>query len=257
MYADGERNAQRGVRQQTVREEHTGVFSCRNTAMDGDTQLLTETQLTARQRAAELLSSPRNRQRLAIAAGLIFLLLAARFVMDRAAYVSTSDARIAADMIAVSTDISGRITSVAVSEGDRVAAGDVLYTIDDREAVFMLPFDPDGELLELSNPISEDMAAMRRSLLPGLVRVLGENVRRQQDRIRLFELGTRFLWNDGALEERLSLAGLAWGPAAAEQWGLDRRQVDFFDVKADLEALLALGALGLLGYSRLFRRPAS
>ena len=106
--------------------------------MDGDSQLLTETQLTARQRAAELLSSPRNRQRIAIAAGLIFLLLAVRFVMDRAAYVSTSDARIAADMIAVSTDISGRITSVAVSEGDRVTAGDVLYTIDDREAVFTL-----------------------------------------------------------------------------------------------------------------------
>jgi membrane fusion protein (multidrug efflux system) len=41
-------------------------------------------------------------------------------------------------MIAVSTDISGRITGVAVSEGDRVKAGDVIYTIDDREAVFLL-----------------------------------------------------------------------------------------------------------------------
>ena len=106
--------------------------------MDGDTQLLTETRLTVRQRAAELLSAPRNRQRIAIAAGLLLLLLTARIVMDRAAYVSTSDARIAADMIAVSTDISGRITSVAVSEGDRVATGDVLYTIDDREAAFLL-----------------------------------------------------------------------------------------------------------------------
>jgi phenylalanyl-tRNA synthetase beta chain len=83
---------------------------------------------------------------------------------------------------------------------------------------------------------------MRRSLLPGLARVLGENVRRQQDRVRLFELGTLFLWNDGALEERLSLAGLAWGLAVPEQWGSDRRQVDFFDVKGDLEALLSLAA---------------
>lgn len=106
--------------------------------MDGDTQLLPETTLTARQRAAVLLKSPRARQRIAIIAVLLFLLLAVRFVMDRAAYVSTADARIAADMIAVSTDISGRITGRAVSEGDRVVAGDVLYTIDDREAVFML-----------------------------------------------------------------------------------------------------------------------
>ncbi len=106
--------------------------------MDGDRQLLTENTLTVRQRAAAFLKSPRTRQRFAIVAALLFILLAVRFVMDRAAYVSTADARIAADMIAVSTDISGRITSVAVSEGDRVAAGDVLYTIDDREAVFML-----------------------------------------------------------------------------------------------------------------------
>jgi phenylalanyl-tRNA synthetase beta chain len=111
------------------------------------------------------------------------------------------------------------------------------------DASLQRAFDPEGELLALANPISEDMAAMRRSLLPGLARVLGENVRRQQDRVRLFELGTRFLWNDGVLEERLSLAGLAWGLALPEQWGSDRRQVDFFDVKGDLEALLALAAV--------------
>lgn len=72
------------------------------------------------------------------AAALILLILGIRFLMDRGAYVSTSDARIAAEMIAVSTDISGRITSVQVKEGDRVSAGDILYTIDDREAVFTL-----------------------------------------------------------------------------------------------------------------------
>jgi phenylalanyl-tRNA synthetase beta chain len=86
------------------------------------------------------------------------------------------------------------------------------------------------------------MAVMRRTLLPGLARVLGENVRRQQDRVRLFELGATFLWNEGVLEERLTLAGLAWGLAAPEQWGIERRQVDFYDVKADLEALLSLAS---------------
>ncbi|WP_321490797.1 HlyD family secretion protein [uncultured Hyphomonas sp.] len=77
---------------------------------------------------------------MALIAGLVLLvlLLLVRFMADRAAYVSTSDARIAADMIAVSTDISGKITSQRVSSGDMVKAGDVLYTIDDREAAYTL-----------------------------------------------------------------------------------------------------------------------
>ncbi|MBA3068760.1 MAG: HlyD family secretion protein [Hyphomonas sp.] len=106
--------------------------------MDGDTQLLTEAPPTLRQQATSLLKSPRARRWMAAGAALVFLLVTVRFLLDRAAYVSTADARVAADMIAVSTDISGRITSVAVSEGDQVTAGDVLYTIDDREAVFTL-----------------------------------------------------------------------------------------------------------------------
>ena len=98
-------------------------------------------QLAPRRRFGQLRQTLRKpRVRLAIAAGvaLLVLLLLARFMADRAAYVSTSDARIAADMIAVSTDISGRITSQRVSVGDTVKAGDVLYTIDDREAAFTL-----------------------------------------------------------------------------------------------------------------------
>lgn len=106
--------------------------------MDGDTQLLTENPLTARQRAAALFKSARVRRQGAIGATLILVLLAGLFMVDRGAYVSTADARIAADMIAVSTDISGRITSVTASEGDRVSAGDALYTIDDREAQYLL-----------------------------------------------------------------------------------------------------------------------
>ncbi|MEX1251715.1 MAG: efflux RND transporter periplasmic adaptor subunit [Hyphomonas sp.] len=106
--------------------------------MDGDTQLLTENPLTAQQRAAALLRSPRVRRQAAFAATLVLILLAGMFVIDRGAYVSTADARIAADMIAVSTDISGRITSVTVSEGDRVSVGDPIYTIDDREAAYTL-----------------------------------------------------------------------------------------------------------------------
>ena len=107
--------------------------------MEGDSQpFAVEAQTTARQRAVAYAKSPRGRLVIGSVAALLLIVFAARFLMDRAAYVSTSDARVAAEMIALSTDISGRITSVQVKEGDRVAAGDILYTIDDREAVFTL-----------------------------------------------------------------------------------------------------------------------
>jgi phenylalanyl-tRNA synthetase beta chain len=100
--------------------------------------------------------------------------------------------------------------------------------------------DPATEALELSNPISAELSVMRSSLWPGLLQALLENVRRQQDRVRLFEIGTRFIVGAGQLTERQSIAGIAWGRAAAEQWGLPGREVDFFDAKSDVEALLAL-----------------
>ena len=112
--------------------------------MQGDGQTFTtepDTSVTApslRAMLAAQLKQPRVRMGLALAAALVAGVLLIRFLADRAAYVSTSDARIAADMIAVSTDISGRITSVRVGEGDTVKAGDVLYTIDDREAEYTL-----------------------------------------------------------------------------------------------------------------------
>jgi phenylalanyl-tRNA synthetase beta chain len=101
-------------------------------------------------------------------------------------------------------------------------------------------FAPQGEALALANPISSDLAVMRRSLWPGLILALRENLRRQQDRVRLFEMGTRFEVEQGRMTERLSLAGLAWGEARPEQWGEASRGVDYYDVKADVEALLSL-----------------
>jgi phenylalanyl-tRNA synthetase beta chain len=101
-------------------------------------------------------------------------------------------------------------------------------------------FAPEGAALALSNPISADLAVMRRSLWPGLVLALRDNLRRQQERVRLFELGTRFETGTGDMIESLSLAGLAWGEAWPEQWGTTGRPADFYDVKADLVALLSL-----------------
>ncbi len=100
---------------------------------------------------------------------------------------------------------------------------------------------PDREVLALANPIASDLSVMRVSLWPGLLRAALENQHRQQDRIRLFERGTRFAMDHGSLEEVDSLAGLALGPRLPEQWGIPpeaRGGVDFFDVKADVESML-------------------
>jgi phenylalanyl-tRNA synthetase beta chain len=101
---------------------------------------------------------------------------------------------------------------------------------------------PDVRGRALSNPIASDLAVMRVSLWPGLLRAALENQRRQQDRIRLFEHGARFAPVDGSVHEVDSLAGIAVGHRLPEQWSLPRDMrapVDFFDVKGDLEALLA------------------
>ena len=103
---------------------------------------------------------------------------------------------------------------------------------------------PQTDALPLANPIASDLAVMRVSLWPGLLRAALENQRRQQDRVRLFEHGTRFVTEDGKLREIDSIAGIALGPRLPEQWGAKRESVDFFDVKADVEALAAAtGAL--------------
>ena len=97
----------------------------------------------------------------------------------------------------------------------------------------------------IANPIASDMAVMRASLWPGLVKVAMENLRRQQDRVRLFEHGSRF---DAGTETGL-LSGIAIGSRRPEQWGASSQPVDFFDVKQDVDALIArTGASEEFGY---------
>jgi phenylalanyl-tRNA synthetase beta chain len=99
---------------------------------------------------------------------------------------------------------------------------------------------PATEGLPLANPIASDLSVMRVSLWPGLLRAALENQRRQQDRIRLFEHGAKFAVEEGGIREVDSLAGVATGTRLPEQWGIPRETrvpVDFYDVKADLQAL--------------------
>jgi len=97
---------------------------------------------------------------------------------------------------------------------------------------------PGERALVLANPISADLAEMRVSLWPGLVGAVLENQRRQQPRVRLFEIGRKFLLEEGGLREVDVVAGVAAGSALPEQWGVHPGAVDFFDVRADLEALM-------------------
>ncbi|EFQ62332.1 MULTISPECIES: phenylalanine--tRNA ligase subunit beta [Pseudomonas] len=105
-------------------------------------------------------------------------------------------------------------------------------------------FNPGVEPLLLANPISNDMAAMRSSLWPGLVKALSHNLNRQQDRVRMFESGLRFVGQLDGLKQEPMLAGVVCGSRLPEGWAQGRDAVDFFDVKADVEAVLGFaGAL--------------
>ena len=108
------------------------------------------------------------------------------------------------------------------------------------DPAFQRRLDPERQPLALANPISADLAVMRTSLWPGLLKALVYNQNRQQSRIRLFEHGLNFIPSDGGLRQEPYLGGMASGAALPEQWGVPARAMDFFDLKADVEALLAL-----------------
>lgn len=116
--------------------------------------------------------------------------------------------------------------------------------------------DPAIPPLKLANPISADMAVMRTSLWPGLLRAILYNQNRQQTRLRFFEIGRRFIPGVQGLDQEPMLAGAVTGSVAAEQWGMPGRGVDFYDVKGDIEALAALRGLGATCRFSATRHPA-
>ncbi|NCS66587.1 MAG: phenylalanine--tRNA ligase subunit beta, partial [Hydrogenophilales bacterium CG03_land_8_20_14_0_80_62_28] len=96
---------------------------------------------------------------------------------------------------------------------------------------------PDAEPIALVNPIASQMGVMRGSLIPGLLQTLSYNLNRGQERLRIFELGRCFLSTEHGAQP-IRLGGLAYGSAHPEQWGEPTRANDFYDLKADLDALL-------------------
>ena len=102
--------------------------------------------------------------------------------------------------------------------------------------------------IRVLNPIAASLAVMRSSLIGSLVQVLRHNLARKTGRVRVFELG-RVAWRDASVAagdlsvagvaQPMRVAGLAYGPVDGTQWGAKERGVDFFDLKGDLENLLA------------------
>ena len=99
-------------------------------------------------------------------------------------------------------------------------------------------FAGNADPVRLINPIAAQMSVMRSTLLGGLVDVLVGNVNRKQPRVRVFEVARTFRKSAEGVDQPEKIAGLAWGSRLPEQWGAKTERVDFFDVKADVEALL-------------------
>lgn len=101
----------------------------------------------------------------------------------------------------------------------------------------------DRQVLPLANPLSSDMDVMRTTLLAGLLASLARNTRHQHARVRLFESGVVFLQGE-TMDERRRLAAVATGAAWPEQWGAPPRELDFYDIKGDVERLFSLRGAG-------------
>lgn len=98
--------------------------------------------------------------------------------------------------------------------------------------------------IRLANPIASQMSVMRSTLIGGLLANVVTNLKRKQTRVRVFETGRCFLRDTpgtpvAGFKQPWKLAGLAYGSAQPEQWGAASRNVDFFDLKGDVEMLLA------------------
>lgn len=102
--------------------------------------------------------------------------------------------------------------------------------------------------IKLLNPISSQMSVMRSSLLGSLLQVLKYNLDRKALRVRIFEIGRVFLRDPAiknsdtsvqGLHQPMRIAGMVSGSVNQPQWGVKEQGVDFFDIKGDIEALIA------------------
>jgi len=122
----------------------------------------------------------------------------------------------------------------------------ILALRDYQEVINYAFVDPQWELdfskscvpITLKNPIASQMSVMRTTLIGGLVANLQFNISRKQSRVRLFEIGCCFLRGIGDSYQQIEkIAGICYGDAFEEQWGVASRNIDYFDIKMDIESL--------------------
>ncbi len=145
------------------------------------------------------------------------------------------------------------LKAVPRTQAPVAALADALVGLGYREAItytFVDPtladlLDPEKTAPRLANPMSQDRSVLRASLLPGLVDALQGNLARQQPRVRLFELGQCFAIGAEVDDPRSLVSqwvgGIACGARAPESWAAPKEELDFFDVKGDVERLLEIG----------------
>ena len=121
----------------------------------------------------------------------------------------------------------------------------ITYSFVDSELQTKL--DPSRRPVELANPLSSDMSVMRTTIWTGILKSLIYNVNRQEEQVRLFETGLCFSRSGKRaeltfedIEQVGMLAGVACGRRESENWVNSSEFIDFYDVKGDLESVLAL-----------------
>ena len=127
----------------------------------------------------------------------------------------------------------------------------ITYSFVDPKLMKIL--DPEVNLLTLQNPMSSDQSVMRSNLFPGLIQAVQSNKSRQQDVIRLFELGSVFKLKDNELIQGEVLSGIFWGYSDSESWSEPLRQVDFYDVKGFVDYLINLVGVDEVNYRKTTR----
>ena len=147
--------------------------------------------------------------------------------------------------ISASLPIAGsdeRVTALSILRQQLTGRGyreAITYCFVDPEVQKYLS--PGLEGVSLANPIASDMSVMRTTLWSGLLPTVRRNLNRQQNRVRIFETGLRFVPGSEGLQQQSMIAGAITGNRLPERWTNSRDLVDFFDVKADVEALLKQG----------------
>ncbi len=141
--------------------------------------------------------------------------------------------------LAVQPEVNTAIQTIKHFWVDRGYQEAITYSFVDPKTQKLV--DPSVDGLELANPISADMSVMRSTLWVGLIKAAEHNLNRQQDTVRMFETGLRFILTDGELDQHPVISGLICGSRISKGWSNSSDKVDFFDLKGDVEAMLSMG----------------